>query len=69
MGVYFYLPYRQTQGVAMAHASTKLPCIPDYSTIRRINRLEIEINKKLGNDIIIALDSTFVKVSNRGERI
>jgi len=63
---YFHLPYRQTQGVVMAHASTKLPSIPDYSTIsRRINILDIKINEKLGNDIIIALDSTGIKVANR----
>ena len=67
---YFHLPYRQTQeGVVMAYASTKLPCIPDYSTIsRRINKLDIKINERLlGNDIIIALDSTGIKVANRGE--
>ena len=34
---------------------------------RRINRLEIKINEKLGNDIVIALDSTGIKVANRGE--
>jgi hypothetical protein len=52
---YFHLPYRQTQGVVIAHASKEVPCIPDYSTIsRRINRLEIKINEKLGNDIVIA---------------
>ncbi len=68
MRAYFHLPYRQTQGVVIAHASTKVPCIPDYSTIsRRINRLEIRINEKLGNDIVIALDSTGIKVANRGE--
>ena len=68
MRAYFHLPYRQTQGVVIAHASTKVPCIPDYSTIsRRINRLEIKINEKLGNDIVIALDSTGIKVANRGE--
>jgi IS5 family transposase len=67
MRTYFHLPYRQTQGVVIAHAS-KVPCIPDYSTIsRRINRLEIKINEKLGNDIVIALDSTGIKVANRGE--
>ena len=48
----------------------KLPCIPDYSTIsRRINKLEIKINERLGNDIVIALDSTGIKVANRGEWI
>ena len=42
--------------------------IPHYSTIsRRINKLEIKINEKLGNDIVIALDSTGIKVANRGE--
>jgi len=67
MRAYFHLPYRQTQGVVIAHAS-KVPNAPHYSTIsRRINRLEIKINEKLGNDIIIALDSTGLKVANRGE--
>jgi Transposase DDE domain len=57
MRAYFHLPYRQTQGVVIAHASKEVPCIPDYSTIsRRINRLEIKINEKLGNEIVIALD-------------
>ena len=70
MRSYFHLPYRQTEGVVIAHASTKVPGIPHYSTIsRRINRLEIKINEKLGNDIVIALDSTGIKVANRGEWI
>ena len=44
MRTYFHLPYRQTQGVVIAHASKKVPGIPDYSTIsRRINKLEIKI--------------------------
>jgi hypothetical protein len=54
MRAYFHLPYRQTQGVVMAHAN-KVPNTPHYSTIsRRINKLEIKINEKLGNDIVIA---------------
>jgi hypothetical protein len=41
--------------------------IPDYSTIqRRINKLDIKINEHLGNDIVIALDSTGIKITNRG---
>ena len=68
MRAYFHLPYRQTQGVVIAHAN-KVPNTPHYSTIsRRINRLEIKINEKLGNDIVIALDSTGIKVANR-ERV
>ncbi len=43
-----------------------LAYIPHYSTIsRRINKLEIKINEKLGNDIVIALDSTGIKVANQ----
>jgi IS5 family transposase len=68
MRAYFHLPYRQTEGVVNSHASTKVPGIPHYSTInRRINKLEIKISEKLGNDIVIALDSTGIKVANRGE--
>jgi len=67
MRAYFHLPYRQTQGVVMAH-SDKVPITPHYSTIsRRINTLEIKINENVGNDIVIALDSTGIKVANRGE--
>ena len=53
-----------------AHAANKIPSIPNYSTInRRVNTLDIEINEHVGNDIVIALDSTGIKVSNRGEWI
>ena len=46
MRAYFHLPYRQTQGVVIAHASKKVPGIPDYSTIsRRINKLKIKSMK------------------------
>ena len=62
---YFHLPYRQTEAVVRAHAANKIPSIPNYSTInRRVNRLDIEINEHVGNDIVIALDSTGIKVSN-----
>jgi Transposase DDE domain len=65
---YFHLPYRQTEGVVRAHATNKIPSIPDYSTInRRVNKLDIEINEHVGNEIVIALDSTGIKVANRGE--
>jgi Transposase DDE domain len=68
MRAYFHLPYRQTEGVVRAHAGKEILSIPDYSTInRRVNKLDIKINEKIGNDIIIALDSTGIKVTNRGE--
>ncbi len=45
-----------------------IPNIPDYSTIsRRVNRLDTRINQKVGDDVVIAVDSTGVKVANRGE--
>jgi hypothetical protein len=66
MRVYFHLPYRHTEGVVRAHANNKVPAIPDYSTInRRINKLDIKLNNRIGNDIVIVLDSTGIKVTNR----
>ena len=35
----------------------------------RINKIDIKINEHIGNDIIIARDSTGIKVSNRGDWI
>ena len=75
MRAYFHLPYRQTEGVVREHASNTLPSIPDYSNInRRINRLDIKIddaNKSSLHDdhFVIVIDSTGIKVSNRGEWI
>jgi hypothetical protein len=75
MKAYFHhLAFRQTEGiiVVQAHAGKKVPSsIPDYSTISRrvVNKLvDIKVNEKeVGNDIVIALlDSTGIKVSNRG---
>ena len=71
--VYFHLPYRQTEGIAQGHAKGKLPSIPDYSTInRRINRLDIKAiddgGKELKDEyIIVAIDSTGIKITNRGQ--
>jgi hypothetical protein len=73
--VYFHLPYRQTEGIAQGHAKWKVPSVPDYTTInRRINRLNIKIkdteskNKEFKDDyIVIAIDSTGIKVTNRGQ--
>ncbi|MFZ0326713.1 MAG: transposase [Nitrososphaeraceae archaeon] len=63
---YFHPPYRHREGVARAHAKSKVPSIPEYSTIqRRINKHDIKIDEHLGNDIVIALDSTRVTTTNR----
>jgi len=72
---YFHLPYRQTEGIAQGHANGKVPSIPDYTTInRRINRLDIKINDTDSKNtdfedeyIVIAIDSTGIKVTNRGQ--
>ena len=76
MRAYFHLPYRQTEGVVRAHAANTLPSsIPDYSRIcRRINRLNIKISDNdksnlYDDSFVIAIDSTGVKVTNRGEWI
>ena len=79
MRAYFYLPYRQTEGVVPEHAFNTLPSIPDYSNIsRRINRLDIKISLDGGADksdlhnddnFVIAIHSTGIKVTNRGDWI
>ena len=76
MRAYFHLPYRQTEGVVREHASNTLPSIPDYSNIsRRINRLDIKINDDSiksnlhADNFVISIDSTGLKVTNRGEWI
>jgi hypothetical protein len=51
----------------------KVPDIPDYSTIsRRINRLDIKIEDNKSQElqdgyIVIAIDSTGIKVTNKGQ--
>ena len=45
--------------------------VPDYSTIdRRVNRLDVKLDEEdYGNDLVIAMDASGVKVSNRGDWI
>ena len=67
---YFGLPYRQTQGMVQAYCSRRIPKVPNYSSInRRINKLDIKVNPNIGKDVVIAIDSTGIKVANRGEWI
>ncbi len=70
--IYFHLPYRQTEGIIKS-TGKNLPIHPCYSQIcRRVNKLDIT-NNKIDNDndndesIIIAIDSTGIKVTNRGQ--
>jgi transposase len=68
----FHLPYRQTEGIIKA-TRKRLPANPpSYGQIcKRINRLNIEIKRdKLdddNDDIIVSIDSTGIKVTNRGQ--
>ena len=69
MRIYFHLPYRQTEGTIKA-TGKNLPVHPSYSQIcRRVNKLDIA-SKRLNDDddcIIIALDSTGIRITNRGQ--
>ena len=69
----FHLPYRQTEGIIKATGKS-LPNHPSYSQIcRRVNKLDISTKSSDDNDendeknIIIAIDSTGIKVTNRGQ--
>jgi hypothetical protein len=72
--VYFHLPYRQTEGIIKATIGKSIPDYkqpPSYSQIcRRTNKLDIDINSGIDGDdgdvVIIAADSTGIKVTNRG---
>jgi len=72
--VYLHLPYRQTEGLIKATVGKSIPEYkqpsPSYSQIcRRTNKLDIDINSSIENDdvVIIAVDSTGIKVTNRGQ--
>jgi IS5 family transposase len=43
--------------------------VPDYSTIdRRVNRLNVKLDEEdYGDDIVLAVDASGIKVSNRGD--
>jgi Transposase DDE domain len=68
--IYFHLPHRQTKGIIKA-TGKNLPDHPSYSQIcrRRVNNLEITSNRLDDDDgvIIITIDSTDIKVTNRGQ--
>jgi DDE family transposase len=70
MRIYFHLPYRQTEGIIKA-TGKNFSNHPSYSQIcRRVNKLDIPSNRLDDDDdqdIIIALDSTGIKITNRGQ--
>ena len=67
----FHLPYRQTQGIIKA-TGKRLPANPpSYGHIcKRINKLNIDIKRDKmddDDDLIISIDSTGIKITNRGQ--
>ena len=68
----FHLPYRQTEGFlkALRRFDSRIH-VPDYSTIdRRVNRLDVKLDEEdYGDDLVIAVDASGIKVSNRGDWI
>lgn len=68
------IDYRGLQGYLIGLSKMVSFQIPHYTTIfRRISELKLDLEKTLlkykGKDVIISLDSTGVKVTNRGEWI
>ena len=72
----YLLPLRQLEGFLRTlsiHIKKLKEIIPDFTTIWwRIERMKINLDPKLDperDDIVIAVDSTGIKVTNRGEWI
>lgn len=68
--VYFGLPYRQTESLIRSYG-TSIPAVPDYTAIhKRINKMDIRVSGAAAkNGIVLAVDSTGIKLTNRGEWI
>lgn len=65
----FQLPYRQTEGIIKATGKSLLSK-PSYGHIcKRINKLNIDIKREKidDDDLVISIDSTGIKVTNRGQ--
>lgn len=67
----FHLPYRQTEGIVNATGKRLPNSSPSYGHIcKRINKLNIDIKNRDKTDnqyIIVSIDSTGIKVTNRGQ--
>ena len=65
---FLHLPYRQTEGIIKA-TGKNMPNHPSYGQIcRRLSTLDIDnSSSRIEDDIVIAIDSTGIKVTNRGQ--
>lgn len=61
--------FRQVEGVLQGLSKLRKFEVPDYTTIfRRVRRLKLKLNEsKLKDGFIVAIDSSGIKVTNRGE--
>ncbi len=70
--VMFYMPYRQMEGylIKLSELVSK-PIAADYTTLfKRIAKMKLELSETISEkkaDVIIAMDASGVKVTNRGE--
>ena len=70
--LFLQMPYRQMEGFSRK-LTTFIPNLrlADYTTLfRRIQRLDLSLNvipELLSDNVILAVDSTGIKVTNRGE--
>ena len=66
----YLLPYRQSEGFTRAllrHTSLKAP---DFTSIQwRVAKMDVSIDNTIADDIVIAADSSGIKVANIGEWI
>lgn len=73
----YLLPYRQLEGflrMMSEHIKKLKEVVPDFTTIWwRVKKMKVNLDPKINpsgrNDIVIAVDSTGIKVTNRGEWI
>jgi len=70
--IFLQMPYRQMEGFTRQLATIlPTPKAADYTTLfRRIQRMDIPVpvnTTLLSRDLVVAVDSTGLKVTNRGE--
>lgn len=69
----YLLPYRQLEGfLNMMSVHIERLEVPDYTTMQwRVSRMKVVLNPEVDpeKDVVIAIDSTGIKVANRGEWI
>ncbi len=68
----YLFPYRGLEGFLrwMSMHIEELKAVPDFTTMWwRVSRIHVELDPSvnLGEDVVIAVDSTGIKVANRGE--